>query len=362
MLLAAETIKREVFPGLTLNAIVDVNFKGFIQVVDALGCAYVNVDHRYIQPRHGLAETNYTSDQPPARLPEALLRKRADYVRYRHTDSDFVRVARQQDFLRNLREQVSRRRRARADRHGRQGGRPCDREHRARLGQRTAQAREADRVLAVEAAAPGEIPDDQRQRVQIAGGSYVTSSSSQLERETLDRFLNGHEQLARAGGARDPLGTPTARTRAARAGASGLVAHVPGDEGEAVKASVSIPFRVLYPALQTAPSQQQEARAYEPRRPGRPPAPRLCGRLAAEHDRRLLRLRGHRLAQPAAVRALALAADQRPPLPDRRRRLAHPRRRLAPAAACSTGSRTRCWRNSRTTQMLAIARSARSLH
>src|SRR6202020_1886872 len=29
------------------------------------------------------------------------------YVRYRHGDSDFVRVARQQDFLRDLREQVS---------------------------------------------------------------------------------------------------------------------------------------------------------------------------------------------------------------------------------------------------------------
>ena len=28
-------------------------------------------------------------------------------MRYRHTDSDFVRVARQQDFLRDLREQIS---------------------------------------------------------------------------------------------------------------------------------------------------------------------------------------------------------------------------------------------------------------
>jgi LCP family protein required for cell wall assembly len=46
-ILAAETIKREVFPELTLNGIIDVNFKGFIEVVDTLGCAYVNVDHRY---------------------------------------------------------------------------------------------------------------------------------------------------------------------------------------------------------------------------------------------------------------------------------------------------------------------------
>src|SRR4051794_23336776 len=45
--LAAETIKREVFPELQLNGIIDVNFAGFIKVVDTLGCAYVNVDHHY---------------------------------------------------------------------------------------------------------------------------------------------------------------------------------------------------------------------------------------------------------------------------------------------------------------------------
>src|SRR5271155_4858999 len=56
--LAAETIKREVFPELTLNGIIDVNFKGFIEVVDTLGCAYVNVDHHY--HGGGTPEENYT--------------------------------------------------------------------------------------------------------------------------------------------------------------------------------------------------------------------------------------------------------------------------------------------------------------
>ena len=36
MVLAAETIKKEVFPGLVINGIVDVNFAGFIKVVDNL--------------------------------------------------------------------------------------------------------------------------------------------------------------------------------------------------------------------------------------------------------------------------------------------------------------------------------------
>ena len=48
MELAAETIEKEVFPGLQINGIVDVNFGGFIKVVDTLGCVYVNVDHRYL--------------------------------------------------------------------------------------------------------------------------------------------------------------------------------------------------------------------------------------------------------------------------------------------------------------------------
>src|SRR5580692_10013770 len=51
--LAAETIKREVFPTLKLNGIVDVNFSGFIKVVDTLGCAYVMVDHRYYNENVG---------------------------------------------------------------------------------------------------------------------------------------------------------------------------------------------------------------------------------------------------------------------------------------------------------------------
>ena len=107
MLLAAETIKREVFPELTLNAIVDVNFKGFIRVVDALGCAYVNVDHRYYNENVGSAETNYTSINLQPGYQKLCYENALDYVRYRHTDTDFVRVARQQDFLRDLREQVS---------------------------------------------------------------------------------------------------------------------------------------------------------------------------------------------------------------------------------------------------------------
>ncbi len=89
-----------------LNGIIDVNFAGFIKVVDTLGCAYVNVDHRYYNENVGSTETDYTSINLQPGYQKLCYENALDYVRYRHTDSDFVRVARQQDFLRDLREQI----------------------------------------------------------------------------------------------------------------------------------------------------------------------------------------------------------------------------------------------------------------
>ncbi len=94
-------------PGLELNGIIDVTFAGFIRVVDSLGCVYVNVDHRYFNENIGTPETDYTSINLQPGYQKLCYENALDYVRYRHNDSDFVRVARQQDFLRDLREQVS---------------------------------------------------------------------------------------------------------------------------------------------------------------------------------------------------------------------------------------------------------------
>ncbi len=162
--LAAETIKREVFPGLELNGIVDVNFAGFIKVVDTLGCAYVNVDHHYYNLNVGSTETDYTSINLEPGYQKLCYENALDYVRYRHTDSDFVRVARQQDFLRDAAPADQPGQRARSDRNGRQSGRPCNPLELSGIGRRADPARQARRLLAVKAAAPGQVPDDQRQR------------------------------------------------------------------------------------------------------------------------------------------------------------------------------------------------------
>ena len=193
-MLAAETIKREVFPELKLNGIIDVNFRGFIQVVDTLGCAYVNVDHRYYNENVGTTETDYTSINLQPGYQKLCYENALDYVRYRHTDSDFVRVARQQDFLRDLREQID----------------PAD-----EIGQIDTVAKavghaitstfhasaeeliELAKLIAFSQSKPLRQVKFQTTNVdaQINGGSYVTSDPT-LEQATLADFLHGHEHLS----------------------------------------------------------------------------------------------------------------------------------------------------------------------
>ena len=95
-------LRRQVFPGLRVSHIVDVNFGGFEALVNAIGCVYTDVDHRYY---NNTAVTNYSSiDLQPGYQklcgPNAL-----SFVRFRHTDSDIVRNARQQDFIRWAKDQ-----------------------------------------------------------------------------------------------------------------------------------------------------------------------------------------------------------------------------------------------------------------
>jgi LCP family protein required for cell wall assembly len=93
--------------GLPINHVVNVDFLGFVRAVDAIGCVYTDVDRRYYHSNVGVPPSEQYSEidiQPGYQL---LCGKRAlEYVRYRHTDTDIVRSARQQDFLSAARERV----------------------------------------------------------------------------------------------------------------------------------------------------------------------------------------------------------------------------------------------------------------
>jgi LCP family protein required for cell wall assembly len=111
--LLIKTIKANVFPNLRVNHIVDTNFTGFSQLVDAIGCVYSDVDRRYYNDSNsGLPGDSYSSiDIQPGYQKlcghNQSVSGALPFVRFRHLDSDIVREARQQDFIRWAKDQFS---------------------------------------------------------------------------------------------------------------------------------------------------------------------------------------------------------------------------------------------------------------
>ena len=104
--LTIKTVKQ--LTGLGINHYVDVNFRGFKEGVDALGCVYVDVDRRYFNDNSGLGlGQQYAVINVRPGYQKMCGQRALEYVRYRHTDTDIVRGARQQDFLRQIRQQLS---------------------------------------------------------------------------------------------------------------------------------------------------------------------------------------------------------------------------------------------------------------
>jgi LCP family protein required for cell wall assembly len=267
MELAAETIEHEVFPGLVINGIVDVNFGSFIKIVDTLGCVYVNVDHRYLHV-NGEGGELYSEINLQPGYQKLCYNNALSYVRYRHGDSDFVRVARQQDFLRSLREQVSA-----EDLLGQL-------KHVAHVvGKAIVTAgfsSSADRVIELAKLISFSQGKPLRQvkfratstNFPLKGGSYVTSTA-ELEHATLNDFLNGHETVAQPKPAPRPATTRSKGHRHAHrastptAASLGLAPSSSSGEAELAKQTVNMPLQVRYPGLQTASSSGQPARAYD---------------------------------------------------------------------------------------------------
>jgi LCP family protein required for cell wall assembly len=90
-----------------INHVVNVNFGGFQRAVNRLGCVYVDVDRRYYHSNLGLpASQQYSEINVPAGYQKLCGSQALAFVRYRHLDTDLVRAARQQDFLRQAKEQI----------------------------------------------------------------------------------------------------------------------------------------------------------------------------------------------------------------------------------------------------------------
>lgn len=268
--LAAYTVKKLL--GIRLNAVVDTTFSGFMQVVGKLGCVYVNVDRRYyIPPNTGVASIDLQPGYEKLCYTNAL-----DYVRFRHYDSDFVRVARQQSFLRAAREQISvgtlyNHLDEVATTMGQAmytAGLDTDPGHLINLLQLLgfSQSKPLRQVKF-------QFSSDNAGGTATAPGTYVTATPYEIQ-QTVHDFLYGDEQVHVA-----PTGPVAPASRhhrratslAQAAAAAGLYALPSGDRGQAFAAGPSVPFPLQFPGYQTGTAQLQAVHVYHGNdRDGRP--------------------------------------------------------------------------------------------
>jgi polyisoprenyl-teichoic acid--peptidoglycan teichoic acid transferase len=101
--LTVRTVKE--ITGLRINHVISVNFLGFVDAVNRLGCVYMDIDHRYYNSGTGFGSFAAIDLQPGYQ--RLCGRDALSFVRFRHTDSDIVRAARQQQFLAQMKQQVS---------------------------------------------------------------------------------------------------------------------------------------------------------------------------------------------------------------------------------------------------------------
>jgi LCP family protein required for cell wall assembly len=248
--LAVKTVKQVL--GVQINHVVDINFAGFKALVDYLGCVFVQVDRRYYHSNVGLPPGD-TYDE--INIQPGYQRLCGDdalhYVRYRHTDTDLVRNARQQDFLRQIKQQMG------------ASGLIARRSGIERIFGRYASTdiRSADDVLKLLELLVQSASHPVRQVTFRAnlGPSYVTATPAQI-RETVHEFLNGGAAAGhiQVGGGRGHGHGAVPPPKASLTPAS-------ADElNQAHSLAASIPFKLYYPVsrLTSAFAPADEVRSY----------------------------------------------------------------------------------------------------
>jgi LCP family protein required for cell wall assembly len=90
-----------------INHVINVNFGGFREAVDRLGCVYLDIDRRYFNDNNPpfASDSNYATIDVQPGYQKLCGSDALDWVRFRHLDTDFVRAARQQEFLRAAKDQ-----------------------------------------------------------------------------------------------------------------------------------------------------------------------------------------------------------------------------------------------------------------
>jgi LCP family protein required for cell wall assembly len=227
--------------GLPVNHVINVTFTGFWRAVNAIGCVYVDVDRDYFNDS---AEYTYIDIDPGYQ--RICARKALQYVRFRHTDTDLVRSARQQDFLRQMKQQVT------------YTALIENRDRLARIFGRNTSTdkalRSRDEVLTLLKLAvySASQPIQEIHFEGQIGESYVEASDEQVKKLVL-RFLNAEESPGPRGKApgERPARKPKRRKRRDAESLNLYDASVPGEDQalQAVQAGAGGSLPVYYPSL-----------------------------------------------------------------------------------------------------------------
>jgi LCP family protein required for cell wall assembly len=228
--LTVKTIKQVL--GISINHVIDINFLGFKELVNYLGCVFVQVDRRYYHSNLGLpAGATYDEINIQPGYQRLCGDNALHYVRYRHTDTDLVRAARQQDFLRQIKNQVG------------AGGLLSRRYGIEKIFGKYASTdiRKSDDVLKLLTLIVQSASHPVRQVVFNAtlGPSYVTATSSQI-RQTVHAFLNGGEKIGR-------VATGNAHGKRQKPASAPLSPATAEELALAHGLATSVPFKVYYP-------------------------------------------------------------------------------------------------------------------
>jgi len=193
----AQTVKN--LTGLKINHIVNVDFEGFAKAVDAIGCVYVDVDRHYFNDNSLAASSldTYAEINVNAGYQRLCGQNALDYVRYRHTDTDIVRSARQQDFLRNARAQVPVSEVLPIISSGGKGSKLID----IFTKYTASDIKDPAQMIAVLEAfiSVRDVPINQISFDGTLGPSYVTATPEQIKK-AVDEFLNGKDTPGPTGG------------------------------------------------------------------------------------------------------------------------------------------------------------------
>jgi LCP family protein required for cell wall assembly len=100
--LAIKTVSQVL--GVKINYYVPVNFHLFRKTVDTFHGVYLDIDRRYYHANNGAG--NYSAIDLKPGYQKLYGAQALEYVRYRHLDSDFIRTARQQAFVREFKRRL----------------------------------------------------------------------------------------------------------------------------------------------------------------------------------------------------------------------------------------------------------------